>query len=67
MNDGREDKLRAALAGLPDEMRRCFLLRYVQGFEESEIAILMKIPLEMVRMNLYQVLRWLRAGGAHGG
>lgn len=66
MNDGQEEKLRAALAGLPDEMRRCFLLRYVQCFEESEIAILMKMPLEMVRMNLYQVLRWLRAGGSHG-
>jgi len=66
MSDDREEKLHAALAGLPKEMRRCFLLRYGQRFEEHEIAILMKIPLEMVRMNLYQALRWLRSGGAHG-
>lgn len=63
MNDDREEKLHAALERLPDEMRRCFLLRFVQGFEESEIAILMRIPLEMVRQQLYQARRRLRTAG----
>jgi DNA-directed RNA polymerase specialized sigma24 family protein len=67
MDDDREERLRAVLEAvlnaspetLPDEVRRCFLLRFAQGFEESEIAVLMKIPLEMVRMHLHQVRRWL--------
>jgi DNA-directed RNA polymerase specialized sigma24 family protein len=44
-------------------MRRCFLLRFMQGFEESEIAILMKIPLEMVRQLLYQARLRLQSAG----
>lgn len=63
MNDDREEKLHAALERLPDEMRRCFLLRFVQGFEEFEIAILMKIPLEMVRQQLFQARQRLRSAG----
>jgi RNA polymerase sigma factor (sigma-70 family) len=63
MSDDREEKLHAILARLPDEMRRCFLLRFVQGFEESEIAVLMKIPAEMVRMHLFQARRRLQSVG----
>lgn len=63
MNDDREERLRAILARLPDEMRRCFLLRFVQGFEEGEIAVLMKIPVEMVRMHLLQARRRLQSVG----
>jgi RNA polymerase sigma factor (sigma-70 family) len=63
MNDDREEKLRAILARLPDEMRRCFLLRFVQGFEESEIAVLMKIPIEMVRTHLSHARRRLQSMG----
>jgi DNA-directed RNA polymerase specialized sigma24 family protein len=57
-----EEKLRCVLENLPDEQRRCFLLRFVQGFDESEVAVLMKIPLEMVRMHLYQVRQRLLSG-----
>lgn len=60
MDDEQEERLHAALESLPDEMRRCFQLRFIQGFEESEIAVLMKMPIEMVRMHLYQGRKRLR-------
>jgi DNA-directed RNA polymerase specialized sigma24 family protein len=60
MDDEQEERLRAALESLPDEMRRCGLLRFVQGFEENEIAVLMKMPVERVRMYLYHVQKRLR-------
>ncbi|HEX7183503.1 MAG TPA: sigma factor-like helix-turn-helix DNA-binding protein [Thermoanaerobaculia bacterium] len=44
-----------ALDRMPDEMRRCFLLRFAQGFEEGEVAMLMKIPVETVREHLREV------------
>jgi DNA-directed RNA polymerase specialized sigma24 family protein len=60
MDDEQEEKLRAALESLPDEMRQCSLLRFIQGFEENEIAVLMKMPVDMVRVHLYQAQKRLR-------
>ena len=62
MEADQEEKLRAALRQMPDELRRCFLLRFLQGFEENEIAVLLKIPVEMVRMNLHRAGQRLRSG-----
>jgi DNA-directed RNA polymerase specialized sigma24 family protein len=59
----QEEILRAALETLPDDMRRCFLLHFGQGFEEGEIAILLKIPVERVRACLKQVRDRLPEGG----
>jgi DNA-directed RNA polymerase specialized sigma24 family protein len=63
MEMDQEEILRAALETLPDDMRRCFLLHFGQGFEEGEIAILLKIPVERVRACLQQVRDRLPAGG----
>jgi RNA polymerase sigma factor (sigma-70 family) len=67
MDEEQEEKLRAALdaglARMPDDLRRCFLLRFGQGFEENEIAVLLKIPVEMVRMNLNRIRQRLLSGG----
>jgi RNA polymerase sigma factor (sigma-70 family) len=63
MDDEQEENLHAALGQMPDELRRCFLLRFGQGFEENEIAVLLKIPVEMVRMNLHRVRQRLFSGG----
>ena len=63
MNDDQEETLRAALETLPDEMRRCFLLHFGQGFEEGEIAVLLRIPVSQVRVGLQQALARLRSGG----
>ena len=67
MDDTQEERLRAALESLPDEMRRCGLLRFIQGFEENEIAVLMKMPVDMVRIHLYQIQKRLRLVIVHPG
>jgi RNA polymerase sigma factor (sigma-70 family) len=46
--------LRAALAGLPEQMRRCCMLRYVNGLKYHEIAELMQISIETVKAHLFQ-------------
>jgi len=63
MNDEPEETLRAALETLPDEIRRCFLLHFGQGFEEGEIAVLLRIPVAQVHSGLQQALARLRSGG----
>lgn len=47
---------------LPDDLRRCFLLRHGRGFCESEIAVLMKLTIEEVRDSLRTARRRLQAG-----
>ena|SRR5437764_1359865 len=60
------DRLRAALKSLPDQMRRCCLLRYEQGLKYQEIADIMKISIETVKAHLHQARKRLTAqlGGA---
>jgi len=64
MDTDPEESLRAALETLPEEMRRCFLLRFGQGFEEEEIAFLLKIPVGRVLAYLQQALERLPRGGS---
>lgn len=52
---------RAALKDLPDQMRRCCLLRYEQGLKYQEIAIVMKISIETVKAHLHQARKRLAA------
>ena len=63
MNDDPEETLRVALETLPDEIRRCFLLHFGQGFEAGEIAVLLRIPVAQVHAGLQQALARLRSGG----
>ena len=60
----RLESLRTVLDQLPDELRRCFLLRHARGFCESEIAVLMKLPIERVRTYLWQARQMLGVGGS---
>jgi RNA polymerase sigma-70 factor, ECF subfamily len=53
--------LQAALQGLPDQMRRCCILRYGQGLKYKEIAVLMKISIETVKAHLHQARKRLTA------
>ncbi|MFL6231916.1 MAG: RNA polymerase sigma factor [Thermoanaerobaculia bacterium] len=46
--------LRAALAELPEQMRRCCMMRYVNGLKYHEIAELMRISNETVKAHLFQ-------------
>ncbi|HJX29006.1 MAG TPA: sigma factor-like helix-turn-helix DNA-binding protein [Thermoanaerobaculia bacterium] len=54
--------LQEELERLPDDLRRCFLLRYGRGFCESEIAVLMKLTIDEVRDSLRTAWRRLQAG-----
>jgi RNA polymerase sigma factor (sigma-70 family) len=60
----RLESLREVLDQLPDELRRCFLLRHGRGYAEEEIAVLMKLPIERVRTCLWQARRMLGVGGS---
>lgn len=58
----RLESLRDVLDLLPDELRRCFLLRHERGFGVDEIAVLMKLPIERVRTCLWQARQMLGVG-----
>jgi len=64
MDTNPEESWRAALETLPEEMRRCFLLRFGQGFEEEEIAFLLKIPVAKVLAYLRQAWERLPRDGS---
>lgn len=53
--------LRAAFQELPDQMRRCCILRYEKGLKYQEIADLMKISIETVKAHLHQARKRLTA------
>lgn len=57
----RSGSLQAAFKGLPDQMRRCCLLRYEQGLKYQEIADVLKISIETVKAHLFQARKRLIA------
>jgi DNA-directed RNA polymerase specialized sigma24 family protein len=59
----RLDSLREILDLLPDDLRRCFLLRHARGYTMDEIAVLMKLPIDRVRTCLWHARRMLGLGG----
>jgi RNA polymerase sigma-70 factor, ECF subfamily len=60
----RLEALRELLDLLPDENRRCFLLRHGRGYGIDEIAVLMKLPVDRVRTCLWQARQMLGLGGS---
>ena len=54
-------RLRAAFQELPDQMRRCCILRYEKGLKYKEIAVVMKISIETVKAHLHQARKRLMA------
>ena len=57
----RSKALHAALKELPDQMRRCCILRYEKGLKYQEIAIVMVISIETVKAHLHQARKRLMA------
>ncbi|HEX2252715.1 MAG TPA: RNA polymerase sigma factor [Thermoanaerobaculia bacterium] len=55
----RQRALRAAVAELPDAMRRCLLLRLDQDLRYREIAAVLRISPETVKAHLFQARRRL--------
>jgi DNA-directed RNA polymerase specialized sigma24 family protein len=64
LSTDRMESLREVLDQLPDELRRCFLLRHGRGYGEDEIAVLMKLPIDRVRTCLWEARRMLGVGGS---
>lgn len=57
----RSKALHAALQELPDQMRRCCILRYERGLKYQEIATVMGISIETVKAHLHQARKRLMA------
>ena len=55
----RSKALHAALQGLPDQMRRCCILRYERGLKYQEIAFVMGISVKTVKSYLHQARKRL--------
>jgi RNA polymerase sigma-70 factor (ECF subfamily) len=53
--------LQTALQGLPDQMRRCCILRYGQGLTYKEIAVVMNTSVTTVKAHLSQARKRLSA------
>jgi len=53
--------LRRAFQELPDQMRRCCILRYEKGFKYQDIADVMGISIETVKAHLHQARKRLMA------
>jgi len=51
--------LRSAFQKLPDQMRRCCILRYEEGLKYQEIADEMEISIETVKAHLHQARKRL--------
>jgi RNA polymerase sigma-70 factor, ECF subfamily len=58
--DERRRILAAAIDGLPDQMRRCVLLRVYQGLAYKEIAVVMQVSIETVKAHLFQARKRLK-------
>ncbi|MEM7355347.1 MAG: sigma factor-like helix-turn-helix DNA-binding protein, partial [Acidobacteriota bacterium] len=53
-------KLRSEVIRLPPQMRRCFVLRNAQGLRYREIASVLDISIEAVKVQLYRARSRLR-------
>lgn len=57
--DERHAALHAAVHELPDQMRRCLMLRLGHDLKYREIACLMRLSIDTVKAHLYQARRRL--------
>jgi len=58
----RAERMRALVATLPAEQRRCIELAFWQGLSQSEIAIQTETPLGTVKSRIHLAMEKLRAG-----
>ena len=56
-----EQRAARALHGLPEQMRRCFVLRFDQELRYREIAAVMQISIETVKSHIHQARARLKA------
>lgn len=56
----RRQKLRKAIEALPGQMRRCTRLRVEQDLSYREIAAVLKLSIETVKVHLFQARKKLK-------
>ncbi|HYU30628.1 MAG TPA: sigma-70 family RNA polymerase sigma factor [Thermoanaerobaculia bacterium] len=56
----RARQLREAVDGLPDQMRKCLILNVYHDFKVREIAQLLHLSPETVKVHLFQARRRLK-------
>ncbi|HEX8746592.1 MAG TPA: sigma-70 family RNA polymerase sigma factor [Pyrinomonadaceae bacterium] len=52
--------LREAVESLPEQMRRCMMLRVYQDLSYQQIAVVMRVSVETVKSHLYQARQQLK-------
>jgi RNA polymerase sigma-70 factor, ECF subfamily len=65
--DPRLERMRAAIARLPDTLREPLELRLKCDLSYEEIAEVLEIPLGTVRSRLHNAVRWLRSEMTNAG
>lgn len=60
LEDERRRALATAVTALPDQMRRCVLLRIYQDLPYREIAAVMRVSIETVKAHLFQARKRLK-------
>jgi RNA polymerase sigma-70 factor (ECF subfamily) len=60
LNDERRKTLRTAIERLPEKMRQCTELRIYQDLSYREIATIMRLSIETVKVHLFQARKKLR-------
>ena len=60
LEDERRRALAIAVTALPDQMRRCVLLRIYQDLPYKEIAAVMRVSIETVKAHLFQARKRLK-------
>ena len=62
--DPEDTGLYDAIHSLPENLRTPFLLKYMEGMQETEVAKVMKLPLSSVKSRLFrarkQLKKWLK-------
>lgn len=68
LREERSRRLRAAIEKLPDQMRKCLMLRVYQELRYREIAAVLRLSPETVKVHLFQARRRLQEelGGYFG-
>ena len=56
----RSRVLREAIVGLPEQMRKCLMLRVYQDLKYREIAVVLRLSVETVKAHLFQARKRLQ-------
>lgn len=61
LHEEQRTRLLRTVAEMPDQMRRCALLRYDRGLKYREIAVVLQLSIQTVKSHLFQARERLKA------